>query len=68
MNLLVLNGSPHKKGTVATLLKAVAEGSSDRHKVEWIDVYDLKMKPCVACCASNSRWDSSIIPIPLSPR
>jgi hypothetical protein len=49
MNLLVLNGSPRKKGTVATLLRAVAEGASDRHKVEWIDVYDLKMKPCVAC-------------------
>ena len=49
MNLLVLNGSPRKKGTVATLLRAVAEGASDKHKVEWVDVYDLKMKPCVAC-------------------
>jgi NAD(P)H-dependent FMN reductase len=49
MNLLVLNGSPRKKGTVATLLRAVAEGASDNHKVEWVDVYDLKMKPCVAC-------------------
>jgi NADPH-dependent FMN reductase len=49
MNLLVLNGSPRKKGTVASLLRAVAEGASDKHKVEWVDVYDLKMKPCVAC-------------------
>lgn len=49
MKILVLNGSPRKKGTVATLLKAVADGASGRHEVEWIDVYDLKMKPCIAC-------------------
>ena len=49
MNLLALNGSPRKNGTVALLLKAVADGASEKHKVEWIDVYDLKMKPCIAC-------------------
>ena len=49
MKILVLNGGPRKKGTVATLLKAVADGASERHEVEWIDVYDLKMKPCIAC-------------------
>jgi multimeric flavodoxin WrbA len=48
MSLLVLNGSPRKKGTVASLPRTVTEGASDKHKVEWIDVYDLKMKPCVA--------------------
>jgi hypothetical protein len=45
MSLLVLNGSPTKKGTVASLPRAVTEGASDKHKVEWIDVYNLKMKP-----------------------
>jgi len=49
MKILVLNGSPRKKGTVATLLKAIADGAAERHEVEWIDVYDLKMKPCIAC-------------------
>jgi multimeric flavodoxin WrbA len=49
MNLLVLNGSPRKNGTVSILLKAVADGASEKHKVAWIDVYDLKMKPCIAC-------------------
>jgi multimeric flavodoxin WrbA len=48
MSLLVLNASPRKKGTVASLLRAVTEGPSDKHKVEWIEVYDLKMKPCAA--------------------
>ena len=49
MKILILNGSPRKKGTVATLLKAVVEGINKNHEVEWIDVYDLKMKPCIAC-------------------
>ncbi len=48
MNLLVLNGSPRKKGTVASLPRAATEGASDKHKVEWIDVYNLKIKPRVA--------------------
>ena len=49
MKILVLNGSPRKQGTVATLLRAVVDGLSDGHEVEWIDVYDLDMRPCVAC-------------------
>lgn len=49
MPILILNGSPRKKGTVASLLKSVSESASQKHEVEWIDVYDLKMKPCIAC-------------------
>lgn len=49
MNILVLNGSPRKNGTVANLLKSVVNGISDSHEVEWINVYELKMAPCVAC-------------------
>jgi putative NADPH-quinone reductase len=49
MLVLILNGSPRKKGTVATLLKSISDVVSQRHEVEWIDVYDLKMKTCIAC-------------------
>lgn len=49
MKILVLNGSPRKQGTVATLLKAVAQGASAQQEVEWVEVYDLHMKPCLAC-------------------
>ncbi|MEN6327294.1 MAG: flavodoxin family protein [Syntrophomonas sp.] len=49
MKILFLNGSPRKNGTVANLLKMVADGISPKHEVEWINVYELKMKPCVAC-------------------
>ncbi len=49
MNILVLNGSPRKHGTVATLLRAAAGGIAANHLVEWIDVYSLSVKPCLAC-------------------
>jgi len=49
MHILVLNGSPRNNGTVANLLKGVVDGISDRHEVEWINVYELEIKPCIAC-------------------
>jgi multimeric flavodoxin WrbA len=47
--VLVLNGSPKKRGTVATLLRAVVEGVPEGTEVEWVDVYDLKMEQCIGC-------------------
>ena len=49
MQVLILNGSPRKKGTVATLLKSISDGASQKNDVEWINIYGLKMKPCVGC-------------------
>ncbi|MBT4641882.1 MAG: flavodoxin family protein [Deltaproteobacteria bacterium] len=49
MRILILNGSPRKKGTVATLLKSMSVALAKKHEVEWINVYDLKIKPCIAC-------------------
>jgi len=49
MQVLALNGSPRKQGTVATLLRAVADAASASHEVEWVDVYDLEMRSCIAC-------------------
>ncbi len=54
MRILVLNGSPRENGTVADLLKTVVEGTSDRHEVEWINVYELKMQPCIGCMKCRS--------------
>ena len=48
MQVLILNGSPRKKGTVSMLLKSISDAVSQKHEVEWVDVYDLKMKPCIA--------------------
>lgn len=62
MRVLLLNGSPRKKGTVATLLKSISDAVSQRHEVEWIDVYDLKMKPCIACmkCRPDGHLELSL--------
>jgi len=49
MKTLVLNGSPKKSGTIATLLKFVTNGMECSDHLEWVDVYDLSMKPCVGC-------------------
>ncbi len=49
MRILVLNGSPRKNGTVANLLKSVVGGIPNKYKVEWINAYELKIEPCVAC-------------------
>mgnify|MGYP001140060068 CR=1 FL=1 len=49
MPILVLNGSPRKNGAVATLLSHVKEGVAQGHDTEWVDVYDLEMKPCIGC-------------------
>jgi NAD(P)H-dependent FMN reductase len=49
MRILILNGSPRKKGTVATLLRTLSDAASENHEIEWIDVYDLTMRPCMAC-------------------
>ena len=49
MGVLILNGSPRKKGTVAMLLKNMSDAVSQKKEVEWVDVYDLEMKPCIAC-------------------
>lgn len=55
MKLVVLNGSPRETGTVATLLRAVAEGAGQRHEIEWIDVCKLQFGQCRGCM--NCRPD-----------
>lgn len=49
MKLVILNGSPRRNGIVAHMLQAVVDGLADGYQVEWVDVYDLTMRPCVGC-------------------
>lgn len=55
MKILVLNGSPRKSGTVASLLEAVTENLSGDHEIEWIDVCELKMKYCTSCMVCREK-------------
>lgn len=48
--VLLLNGSPRKKGVTTTILKIIAEEArSAGAEVEWVDVNDLSMRPCIGC-------------------
>ena len=57
MKLLIINGSPRKKGLISQMLRifheqAIATG------VEVTEVYanDLQIKPCMGCMACRSKW------------
>ena len=49
MKTLILNGSPKKSGTIASMLKLFAGVQENAGDIEWIDLYDLSMKPCLGC-------------------
>ncbi len=49
MNILVLNGSPKKNGIVSGMLKHIQKSIEPQVNAERIDIYDLIMKPCIAC-------------------
>ncbi len=49
MKVLILNASPRKNGTTTKILHAIEEGILKKHQVEWVDVIDLDMKPCLGC-------------------
>ncbi len=48
MRILVINGSPRKKGNIATMLHSVVD-SIDSADIHWIDVNDLNIHPCTGC-------------------
>ena len=49
MKTLVLNGSPKKYGTISTLLKNIIQGINDFKDIEWVNTYDLNIRPCIGC-------------------
>ena len=55
MKILVLNGSPRKKGMVSSLLRAVTEPFSNKHDVEQVDVCKLNMKFCTTCMVCRDK-------------
>lgn len=55
MKILFLNGSPRKNGYTARAMKCIQEGIGPEHSIEWVNVYDLTIKPCQSClqCRPN---------------
>lgn len=49
MKILVLNGSPKRKGTISLLLSSVIKNIDKKCEIEYFNLYDLEMRPCIAC-------------------
>ncbi|MFA5256912.1 MAG: flavodoxin family protein [Opitutales bacterium] len=49
MNILILNASPRRDGTVSRLVAAIAEGAQERHSVRSIFLPDLNIRDCASC-------------------
>ncbi len=49
MRFLVLNGSPRKNGVTTQVLTKAYETLKANHEGEYVDLYDLEIKPCVGC-------------------
>ena len=47
--ILFLNASPRPQGVSTSILRAMAEAFPSDGAVEWVDVNDLIMKPCIGC-------------------
>ena len=49
-NVMIVVGSPRKRGNSSTLAKQVASGAKDAGaKVELFNLHDMNIKPCSAC-------------------
>ena len=49
MNVLIIHGSPRRKGVTSTLLSEIEASIGPAHKGESVRIYDLEMKPCIGC-------------------
>jgi multimeric flavodoxin WrbA len=57
MNILILNSSPRKSGNTAKILRQIEANIAKEHCIEWIDISDLSVKPCMGClgCRPNKE-------------
>lgn len=53
MKIVILNGSPRKNGATATVLRLLSDALSLHEDISilYIHLVDLKIAPCVGCCA-----------------
>ncbi|MCQ2084808.1 MAG: flavodoxin family protein [archaeon] len=68
MKILMLLGSPHKKGTTAALAESFVKGAKENnHEVVCINCNGLTVHPCIACtnCISHGVcvWTDDMVKI-----
>ena len=56
MNILIINGSPRKKGLISQMLDIMREEAESKgDKVQMINTNDLSIKPCIGCMACRTK-------------
>ena len=61
MNILIINGSPRKKGLIAQMLDIMREDAEQRgDNVQTVYTNDLSIKPCIGCMACRTKGKCSI--------
>ena len=56
MNILIINGSPRKKGLISQMLDIMREEAEQRSaKVQTVYTNDLNIKSCIGCMACRSK-------------
>jgi putative NADPH-quinone reductase len=56
MNILIINGSPRKKGLISQMLGIMRnEAEKNGNKVETVFTNDLNVRPCTGCMACRSK-------------
>ena len=61
MNILVINGSPRKKGLISQMLGIMREEVENRDdQVQTVYTNDLCIKPCVGCMACRTKLKCSM--------
>ena len=56
MNILIINGSPRKKGLISQMLGIMREEAEKRDDtVEMVYTNDLTVKPCIGCMACRTK-------------
>jgi multimeric flavodoxin WrbA len=57
MNILIINGSPRKKGLISQMLDIMREEAESKgDKVQMIYTNDLSIKPCIGCMACRTKY------------
>lgn len=52
MKIIILQGSPNKKGSTSILAESFAKGAVEAgHKVERFDLAKMNIHPCIGCVA-----------------
>ena len=62
MNILILNGSPRRRGNTHAVLEQIEKQLGSGHHVEFINVSTLKLSGCVACDACKKNGGHCIRP------